>query len=494
MYSANTQRHARTTSSGGWIRRVGLARPVQELIRSPECAHGAQDTGDPGRKQVPQNARIVFFGGTGIKVTCKTVFIGGGSFHWGPGIIRDFIVTPELQDSVLVLHDIDHEAAMRNQSIAEAINAKAGSSLKIEVEDDRRSALEGADYVVLAISTGGLSAWRLDMEIPDKYGCRQTIADTVGPGGYSRALRNIPVILGIARDMEEMCPKAWLLNVTNPMTTLTRSVWRETSIRCIGLCHEVYHFLHQVEDMFQVSAEDISFNFGGINHCGWLLEMTVKDEDGLAMLRQYWKEKPPKDRVAPILFDVFGCVPVINGRHLSEFFPHFLTPESGYGEKYGFLDQMVTVKDRLKKMADARERWLKMPDGEGLPELTRGDEPIVPIIVAMATGRPTTFVANWPNIGQISNLPLGAVVETKAVADKRGVTPMTAGPLPEGIRSALARHVANQELIVEAAVTGDREKALQVFFNDPLVNRAEGARAMLEELLTAHAEYLPQFV
>ena len=426
-------------------------------------------------------------------MACKTVFIGGGSYNWGPHIIRDFIVTPELQDSTLVLHDINHEAAVHNLKIAELVKAKAGSALHIEVVDDRRAALQDADYVTLAISTGGLEAWRLDMEIPDKHGCRQTIADTVGPGGCSRALRNIPVIVGIARDMEEICPRAWLLNVTNPMTTLTRSVWRETSIRCIGLCHEVYGLLNRLERTFGVEREDISFNFAGINHCGWLLDLKIEGEDGLAMLRRHWREHPPKDTVAPMLFEIFGCPPVINGRHLSEFFPHFLTPASGYGEKYGFLDQMVTVKDRLSSMARARERWLKMAEGENLPDLERGEEPIVPIIVAMETNRPVNFVANWPNLGQIPNLPPNVVVETRAVADERGVTPMAAGPLPEGIRSVLARHVSNQELIVEAAVEGNRQKALQALVNDPLVNSIEGAEAMLDELLAAHAQYLPQF-
>jgi alpha-galactosidase len=426
---------------------------------------------------------------------CKIVFIGGGSFNWGPQIIRDFIVTPELQNSTLVLHDINRQAARNNQRIAELLKKQAGASIKVEVVDSRRAALDGADYVVLAISTGGLEAWRLDMEIPDRYGCRQTIADTVGPGGMSRALRNIPVIVSIARDMEELCPHAWLLNVTNPMTALTRSVWRETSIRCVGLCHEVFGFLGYVRRALKVTNQDITFNAAGINHCIWVLELGIKGKDGLEMIRRKWRKEgyPRKDIVAPLLFEVFGYMPIWNGRHLSEFFPHFLTPESGYGERYGFLDQMVTVKDRFASMARGRKRWLGMVEGKRLPELEIGDEPIIPIILAMETNQPYHFIANWPNRGQISNLPLEAVVETRAVADAGGVTPLAAGPLPEAIRSVLARHVSNQELIVEAAVTGSRQAALQAFVNDPLINNFEGAKAMLDDLLAAHAKYLPQF-
>jgi alpha-galactosidase len=426
---------------------------------------------------------------------CKIVFIGGGSFHWGPGIIRDFIVSPELQGSTLVLQDINHEAAETNRIIAEHIKAKAGADLSIEVVDDRAAALQDADYVVVAIAAGGLEAWRLDMEIPDKHGVRQTIADTVGPGGLSRGLRTIPVMLDIARDMERICPDAWLLNVTNPMTTLTRAVWKETGIRCIGLCHEVIGCLHDLAKMLDVPAEDLHYNFSGLNHCVWITELTVRGQDGLEMVRRHWrKDGYPKDTVAPLLFEIFGALPVWKGRHLSEFFPHFLTPETGYGEKYGFLDQMVTVKDRYASRAKEHKRWLEeMREGRKLPGLELGDEPIVPIIIALEGGPSGTFLVNWPNLGQVSNFPLDVVVETKGVVDARGVSPIAAGPLPTGIHAVLMRHADNQELIVEAAVKGDRQLALQAMFNDPLVKDLEAAKAILDELLAAHAEHLPQF-
>ena len=424
----------------------------------------------------------------------KIVFVGGGSFHWGPGIIRDLIVTPELSGSTLVLHDLNHEAAETNRVIAELLRERAGADFTVAVIDDRRAALDGAGYVIVAIATGGLEAWRLDMEIPDKHGVRQTIADTVGPGGWSRGLRTIPVMVDIARDMEQVCPGAWLLNVTNPMTTLTRSVNRETSVRCIGLCHEMFHCMQELAPMLGAQPEEVHFNGAGINHCAWMLEIKVRGEDGLELVRRYWKENGyPEDTVAPLLFGIFGYLPIWRGRHLSEFFPHFLTPESGYGEKYGFLDQMVTVKDRYASRKRGRQRWLKMREGEHLPELKIGGEPIAPIITALEGGEPVTVPANWPNIGQVANFPPDVVVETKAVVDHRGVSPIAAGRLPAGIHAVLSRHVENQELIVEAAVKGDRELAFQALFNDPLVKDLDSARAIFDELLAAHAEYLPQF-
>ncbi len=424
----------------------------------------------------------------------RIAIVGGGSFHWGPGLIRDFLVSPELQGSELVLHDVVREAAEANRAIGEQLREQAGADFSIEVVDERRAALRDADYVVVTIAVGGLEAWRLDMEIPDRHGVRQTIADTVGPGGLSRSLRHIPVLLAIARDMEEVCPGGWLINVTNPMTTLTRAIWRETGVRCIGLCHELFGCLRDLEAMLGVPQSEMHYRVAGINHCTWMTELSVRGEDGLELLRQHWREQGyPKDTVAPMLFEVFGALPVWKGRHLSEFFPHFLTPESGYGERYGFLDQMVTVKDRYEARDRAHARWLEMRQGKGLPGLERGGEPVAPVVIALAGGEPVTFPVNWPNLGQVSNLPLEAVVETPATVDVRGVTPHAMGALPAGVQAVLARHVANQELIVEAAVRGDRGLALQALVNDPLVRSLEAAWAMLDELLGAHARYLPQF-
>jgi len=424
----------------------------------------------------------------------KIVFIGGGSFHWGPGIIRDLIVNPALAGSTLVLHDIDHEAAETNRLIAELLRAKAGVDFTIEVVDDRAAALDGAGYVMVAIATGGLDAWRLDMEIPDSHGVRQTIADTVGPGGWSRGLRTIPALLAIARDMERICPTAWMLNVTNPMTTLTRAVHKHTTIPCVGLCHEMVHCIHELEPILGAPEPEVHYTASGINHCAWMLEIKVRGIDGLDLIRRHWKEQGlPKDTVAPILLDIFGCLPIWKGRHLSEFFPHFLTPETGYGEKFGFLDQMVTVKDRYASRKRERERWLKMPQGEHLPGLEPGSEAVAPIIVALEGGPPVTAPVNWPNRGQITNMPPDVVVETMGLIDARGVSPICAGPLPTAIHSLLMRHVDNQELIVEAAVTGDRQLAMQALFNDPLIKDVDAARAIFDDLLAAHKPHLPQF-
>jgi alpha-galactosidase len=424
----------------------------------------------------------------------KIVFVGGGSFHWGPEIIRDLIVTTELAGATLVLHDLDHEAAEHNRAIGERLKEASAADFTITVEDDRRAALDGASYVIVAIATGGLEAWRLDMEIPDEHGVRQTIADTVGPGGWSRGLRTIPVLVDIARDMEEVCPSAWMLNVTNPMTTLTRAVHNVTSIPCVGLCHEMVHQLPQLEPILGAQPSEMAFRAAGINHCSWMFEILVRGQDGLQMIREHWRTKGlPKDTVAPTLLEIYGTFPVGKGRHLSEFFPHFLTPETGYGEKYGFLDQTVTVEDRYASRKASRDRWLLMAEGKHLPALERGDEPIAEIIVALEGGPPTVVPVNWPNEGQVSNLPSEVVVETMGMIDHRGVSPVCAGELPRGVLGVLGQHIDNQELIVEAALWGDRELAFQALFNDPLVRDIGAARAIFDELLEAHERYLPHF-
>src|SRR5450755_2443147 len=159
--------------------------------------------------------------------------VGGGSYHWAPRLLADFANTPSLNDAHVVLHDLDAERMMLMQDLGAEIAKRRGIDLKVESEGDRRRALEGADYVISAFSVGGFDSMQHDIEIPQRYGIRQPIGDSVGPGGITRALRSIPVLLDIARDIESVAPDAWLVNVTNPLTALCRSVTRETNVKTV---------------------------------------------------------------------------------------------------------------------------------------------------------------------------------------------------------------------------------------------------------------------
>src|ERR687896_221406 len=206
-------------------------------------------------------------------VAPKIAVVGGGSYQWGPKIIQDVALSDDLQGSILTLHDIDSEALDDLYRWGEKMAALAGADLVLERTGDLDEALSGAHFVVLCISTGGLDAMAHDLEIPARYGVVQTVGDTVGPGGLFRGLRNIPVVVEIARAMEEYCTDAVLLNLTNPLTVLTRAVGKATSTRAVGLCHELFSTLGMLSKMFDVTAEAINARVAGINHFIWVTDL-----------------------------------------------------------------------------------------------------------------------------------------------------------------------------------------------------------------------------
>lgn len=436
----------------------------------------------------------------------RVCVVGGGSYNWTPTLFRDLAATPELSGT-MVLHDLNADAAAEMARLGEMIVAATGAPWQVTVESDRTAALRDADFVVLTITTGGLEAMRADIEIPQRYGIVQSVGDTVGPGGLARGLRNIPVVVEIARTMERVCPNAWLLNLTNPMTTITRAVAKTTSIKVIGLCHELFGTRRMLTRLFDATLDEVELRVAGINHLIWLIDARIRGEDALAMLRDYldrggtFPQPPPaadhdmpfQDRwqVKPALFATYGYLPAAGDRHLAEFFSHFLSEDAEHGAAYGVLP--TTIEQRQAKQRDARNRVRRWLDGsESLPT-ARSEEEMADVIAAIATGKQRRIIANLPNRGQIDDLPRDVVVETMAMVGATGAHGIVAGPLPPGVRSTLLPHIANQEMIVDAALSGDRQLALQALLGDPLVRDKQTAPRLLEELLAANAAYLSLF-
>jgi alpha-galactosidase/6-phospho-beta-glucosidase family protein len=436
----------------------------------------------------------------------KIAFIGGGSVQWTPKLVTDMALIGVLDGAELMLHDIDEDALNLLARACERISTLAGDTLEIAATLDRTAALRDADFVVLCVGIGGLSAMRNDLEIPEKYGIYQPVGDTVGPGGLARGLRHIPFAVQVAREMEQLCPNAWMLNVTNPMTTICRGVTRATGIRTIGLCHEVIGVSHRLADMFQVNVADITLEVGGINHLPVILRCEIDGHDGLALLREWVAERGPLfasldqvelndffdvfvDRLAVklTLFEQLGVLFGAGDRHVAEFFSGFLTEESGYGRRYGVL---LTRVDQREEMARVRRASVEAFVKGAPQKLERSDEQLAPVMAALAGGRPGRFVVNVPNQGQIENLPYDAVVECIAEIDALGVHPLACGPVPYVVQDVLAGHIARQELIVEAALTGRREPALSALATDPLVRDPMMVVRMLDELLVANGPYI----
>ena len=436
----------------------------------------------------------------------RICFVGGGSYNWMPKLLGDLALTRDLEGSI-VLHDLNPSALEDIQRYGRKAVSKAGTNFSIETTTDLERSLEGAEFVVVTITTGGLDTMAADLGIPEKYGIYQSVGDTVGPGGLSRALRNVPVMAGIARAMERQCPNAWLLNLTNPLTVLTRVVGLTAPrLKAMGLCHELFGVRGGLMRMFDATVDDFEMRVAGVNHLIWLLEMTIRGQDGLQMVRDFvadgrplpipdarggWHE-PFVDRwkLKLELFNVYGALPAAGDRHLAEFFSYFLTEATGKGEDYGVL--LTTIADRQQQVAAARKDVQAAIQGE-LPALSRSSEATADIVSAVANGRSVRTIVNLPNTGQIDALPRGAVVETLAEITSAGAQPLTVGAVPPGVLSTLQPHVTNQEMIARAALEGDRSLALQALVNDPLVPNLQIARKLLDELLEAHAAYLPQF-
>jgi len=442
----------------------------------------------------------------------KITFIGGGSLQWAPKILVDFVLTKELEGWRLCLHDIDKEALERMERLGRKIFEEAKGDFYLESTLSLEEALEGADFVILSISTGGLATMRYDLEIPLKYGVYQSVGDTVGPGGLSRALRNIPVVVDIAKKMEKLCPDAYLLNYTNPMSTLCRAVTKTTSIKTIGLCHELLFVLQGLRELLNLKkTANIQTVTAGINHFTWILKLTIDRKDGFSLLREFirqngkrfredfeknidWESLDPfKDnKLLKIeLFKVYGYLPAAGDRHIAEFFPYFLTEKTRAGRDYGI--KLTKIEDREKKMQEAKIAIESILEGKRNIVLERSGEKACDIIASLATGKRGVFMMNLPNQGQIANLPQDVIVETPALVDANGVHPISVGELPLSILSLTTHHIANQEMIVEAALTGNKTLALQALINDPLVKNFKDAPKMLDELLEANANYLPQF-
>src|SRR5712671_4634742 len=217
----------------------------------------------------------------GVSITV----VGGGSYHWAPRLLADFANTPSLHDVHVVLHDLDAERMKLMQDLGREIAARRGIGMTVEAEGDRRRALEGADFVITALSVGGFDSMQHDIEIPQRFGIRQPIGDSVGPGGILRALRSVPVMLDIARDVEAVAPDAWLVNVTNPLTALCRSVTRETNVKTVGLCNEWVGCSWILSLLFDCGMVDIDPILGGVNHYPLATSLRVAGDDAFARLR-----------------------------------------------------------------------------------------------------------------------------------------------------------------------------------------------------------------
>ncbi len=456
----------------------------------------------------------------------RIVVIGAGSASFGLSTLATIMRSQALRGSTLGLVDIDRQGLETISALGVRINREWGAQMTIESSTERADLLSGADFVILSIEAGPREAlWRQDWEIPLRHGLRQPYAENGGPGGFAHAARNIPILLGVAQDMERLCPDAWLINFTNPVPRLCLAATRYTRVKTVGLCHQL-HMAHLIA--FAVLAErwgiqvppdldthpdpkapydkgkwvDLAYEkldvkAVGLNHFIWIVDVRDKatGEDLYALLRQRYRTyRPDFEPLTRKMFEAFGFCPGPGDSHLCEYLPWGHDPQTKPWETYNL---------RLYDWA-AAEQWRKertrlaaaMATGEqpidGLRQVR--SEGAVELIEAIA-GNSNAYIptVNIPNQGYIPNLPDGIIVEVPAVANGAGIHGLGLDPLPEPIAELCRREAALAGLVVDAAVTGSRELALQALLLDPMISDFYQAEGILKDYLEAYAEWLPQF-
>lgn len=439
----------------------------------------------------------------------KIVLVGGGSKAWTSNIVKDMLLTDALKDAEYVLYDIDRKAADLVAAVLGKVQGQIGTKAKIVVTDKEATAFKGADYVVITISTGGLTSMARDLAIPEEYGIYHTVGDTSGPGGWARLIRNFDTFVGLAESINHYAPGAMVLNYTNPMATLTNVLCRLCEGPVVGLCHGLFENLAFIKNLYRIEDENlISARYAGLNHFFWITELRCGGRDLLADLNRRLKRKGFTElrreahpdpmgftshrELATELWKASGVMPYLGDRHTCEFLPAYITSRKNM-RKYKLV--RTSIAERRKMYSDLA-RVLRQWARSGMPEdgLKRSRETAADLIAAHVTGRSFIDVGNLPNIGQIANLPLGTVLETAMRVDGNGFDPIVFGDLPDVPLGMIAPVAHVYDLTVDACFADDPAMAIQALQLDPVCSHLnkEQVTEMGKRLIRAHRKYAPR--
>jgi alpha-galactosidase len=458
----------------------------------------------------------------------KIVVIGAGSASFGENTLSALMRSKKLRGSTLALVDRSPETLDTVKRLAERLNREWDAGIKVTAHTSHKDALDGdTRFVVSAIEVGAREGlWKRDYEIPIQFGVRQPYAENGGPGGFAHAARNVGPVLEIARDMEQACPDAWFVNFTNPMIRVCDLVNRHSTIKAVGLCHQIFAGYTMVgialakdlgievpegiegmhADITQAPLHNrvreqivprVDIRAAGLNHFSWILSIRDRQsgEDLYPLFRKRFLELDPTfEPLTRRVLEAFDLFPIPGDTHLCEYLPWVSDPLTKPWDKYNLRlydwDMNAAVRefqhDRHKQMADgeATIEGLEDTDSEGALEMIEN---------VAGAGTHYHLAANLPNLGQIDNLPIGATVETPVVVDGAGIHPVHVGGFPGPVAELLRRETIVAQLCVDAAVEGDRRKALQCLLLDPVITDIETAKQVLDAFLTEYKQYLPQF-
>lgn len=439
----------------------------------------------------------------------KIAYIGGGSILWCLYIVQQLIDSEFLAGTCITLMDIDPVSLEFNKKACSLYNSEKGLPVDIITTTSLDTALKGADFVIISITTGGLEAMRHDIDIPERYGIFHTVGDTVGPAGWARAWRNIPVFYDFGRKMKALCPDAWLLNLSNPLSVLTRVPQKCFGIKSVGLCHSVDNMAVEFSKLAG-ETENLNPDYiaAGIDHSSFFLKLFVNGRDVLATLKQKGyccsdgrlpgsaeagdsHAEASNLKVAFSLWRELGYLPAISDRHLVENYPWFINssnPTLSFNTKRTSIDERYKWKNRRKTQI---ENYIRFNDKDVFREFSGSHDPISKIIESLCGFRYCISTANYMNIGQIPDVPQGAVVETRCCFDQAGVHPLCS-PLPDILKTIIVPTIYRQESIIDIALSGTFDEIAALVLTDPLCARISPAdcRKMMRELLEANTQDL----
>ncbi len=434
----------------------------------------------------------------------KITFIGAGSLGFTRGLVRDILTFPLLKDATLTLMDIDPERLEFAQKAVQRIVDLGNYPAKVEATMDREEALKGADAVMCTILSGGVDVWQHDITIPKKYGVDTNVGDTRGPSGVFRALRTIPVMVGIVKDMEKHCPDAILLNYTNPMAMLCRAMQRESFIQLTGLCHSVQGTASMLAKWIGAPNDEITYTCAGINHMAWYTKYEWNGKDAYPLIH----EAVDKSEIYNVeivrneMFKQLGLYVTESSGHNSEYnwwfrkrpdlIEKYCTDGTGWNPGvYAYI--LESYRGRANTWKDDAKKWF---DSETPISLNRGHEYAAYIVNARMGGEIFEFNGNVPNTKLITNLPDDVCVEVPVFVDRAGFHPVHVGALP--LQCVALNHISVmvEEMAVEAALTGDPTMVFHSIAYDPLtaaVLSLQEIKDMVNEMLQQNRDYLPQF-
>lgn len=441
----------------------------------------------------------------------KITLIGAGSVVFTRNLCSDILLTPALQDCTIALMDIDPVRLSQARDLVQALIDRRGLKARLEAMTDQREAVRGTNYVVTTFQQGGLDAYQLDIDIPQRYGVEQCVGDTLGPGGVFRSLRTIPVLLDLCRDMDEVAkPDALLLNYVNPMAANCWAIDKATGRPHVGLCHSVQGTSEMLAGWIDVSYDEVVFHCAGINHQAFFLTFRRGDEDLYPRIRQA-VERPKVYGSEPVRIEMmkaFGYFVTESSGHASEYMPYFrktaqmvneeLVPRFTehnnhwfhFGRTGGYLRHCI------ERQAYTQQDYQALIAGDKALPTQRTHEYGSFIIEACETNQPIRINGNVPNRNLIGNLPQGCCVEVPCLVDGNGIQPTRVDDYPPQLAALNRTNINVQELIVHAALTGSTDAVYHAVMLDPLtatVCTLPQIHALVAELLTAQAQWLPQF-